>query len=54
VDFYYSENDIIDAGNAALASGDRQTMLDLATELDDENNSGCPLGNTGGGGRFNR
>jgi len=29
--------------NAAIASGDRQTMIDLATELDDLNNLGCPL-----------
>lgn len=29
--------------NAALASGDRGTMLDLATALDDDNNIGCPL-----------
>ena len=31
--------------NAALASLDRQTMLDLATWLDTANNLGCPLGN---------
>jgi hypothetical protein len=29
--------------NAALASGDRQTMLDLARYLDSLNNLGCPL-----------
>ena len=29
--------------NAAIASGDRQTMLDLAAELDRLNNLGCPL-----------
>lgn len=29
--------------NAALASGDRATMLALATELDDYNNADCPL-----------
>jgi len=29
--------------NAAIASGDRQTMLDLAAELDTLNNLGCPL-----------
>jgi len=29
--------------NAALATGDRQTMLDLAAELDALNNLGCPL-----------
>lgn len=30
---------------AALASGDRHAMLDLAAELDAANNLGCPLGN---------
>ena len=29
--------------NAALASGDRETMLDLAKVLDTANNLGCPL-----------
>ena len=29
--------------NAAIASGDRQTMIDLATTLDNLNNLGCPL-----------
>jgi hypothetical protein len=29
--------------NQALASGDRQTMLDLASYLDGLNNLGCPL-----------
>ena len=29
--------------NAALASGDRQTMIDLASRLDTDNNLGCPL-----------
>ena len=32
-----------DQVNAALASLDRQTMLDLATRLDEANNLGCPL-----------
>jgi hypothetical protein len=31
------------AVNQALASGDRQTMLDLAAVLDAANNLGCPL-----------
>jgi hypothetical protein len=34
---------IQDAVNEALASGDRQAMLDLAAELDALNNLGCPL-----------
>jgi hypothetical protein len=29
--------------NAALASGNRSTMLALASELDADNNLGCPL-----------
>jgi hypothetical protein len=29
--------------NAAFASGDRATMLALATRLDNDNNLGCPL-----------
>jgi hypothetical protein len=29
--------------NAALASGNRATMLDLASQLDADNNLGCPL-----------
>ncbi|PEN12763.1 hypothetical protein CRI94_12125 [Longibacter salinarum] len=29
--------------NAALDSGDRETMLDLSYELDEYNNAGCPL-----------
>ena len=31
------------AVSAALATGDRQTILDLATTLDDANNLTCPL-----------
>ena len=34
---------IKDTVNAALDSNDRQTMLDLASYLDDLNNLGCPL-----------
>ncbi len=36
-------NGIFAQVNAALASGDRQVMLDLATKLDNLNNLGCPL-----------
>ena len=36
-------NDFVEEVNAAIASGDRQTMLDLAAELDRLNNLGCPL-----------
>jgi len=36
------------AVNNALASGDRDTMLNLASTLDHDNNLGCPLGGTEG------
>ena len=35
--------EIIADVNAALASGNRSVMLDLASELDADNNLGCPL-----------
>ena len=38
-----TDGGIFDQVNAALASGDRQTMLDLASYLDRLNNLGCPL-----------
>ena len=38
-----SQTDVINAVNAALASGNRDTMLSLATQLDNLNNLGCPL-----------
>ena len=34
---------VISLVDAALATGDRDTMLDLAAELDADNNLGCPL-----------
>lgn len=34
---------VVDKVNAALASGDRDTMLALAASLDVDNNLGCPL-----------
>jgi hypothetical protein len=43
---YRRNNDplnIVASVNAAIASGDRATMLALATLLDDANNLGCPL-----------
>jgi hypothetical protein len=43
VSFADSPASVISAVNAALASGSRSTMLDLATELDNANNEGCPL-----------
>jgi hypothetical protein len=46
VDYPRSAGAVIQAVNAALASGDRNTMLALAGELDDDNNLGCPLSGT--------
>ncbi len=43
VDYPLTEAEIIAAVNAALASGDRATILALAEELDALNNLGCPL-----------
>jgi hypothetical protein len=43
VDYPLTEAEIIAAVNAALASGDRATILDLAEELDTFNNLFCPL-----------
>jgi hypothetical protein len=34
---------LVSTVNAAFASGDRATMLDLAMELDNDNNLGCTL-----------
>lgn len=34
---------LVQAVNDAIASGDRETMLDLAERLDADNNLGCPL-----------
>jgi hypothetical protein len=43
VGFPLRRKDFVPEVNAAIASGDRQTMLDLAAELDALNNLGCPL-----------
>jgi hypothetical protein len=43
VDYPLTTAEVITAVNAALASGDRDTMLDLAAELDANNNLACPL-----------
>jgi hypothetical protein len=43
VQFPLSQADVIAQVNAALATGDRATMLALATQLDTLNNQGCPL-----------
>jgi hypothetical protein len=48
VDYPSTVGDIITSVNAAIASADRDTMLDLAAQIDADNNLGCPLngGNT--------
>jgi hypothetical protein len=43
VDYTLTTHEVIDSVNAALASGVRDTILDLASELDKYNNRGCPL-----------
>lgn len=43
VDYPRTEASIIADVNAALASKNRNTMLNLATALDADNNLGCPL-----------
>ena len=42
VDYPRTSAEIIADVNAALASNNRNTMLELASELDDDNNGGCP------------
>jgi hypothetical protein len=44
VDYPLSEAQVIDQVNAAAATGDRNTILALASRLDQANNLGCPLG----------
>jgi hypothetical protein len=43
VDYAMSAADIVSDVNAALASGDRATILNLAVTLDFENNRGCTI-----------
>jgi hypothetical protein len=43
VDYTRTTADVISAVDAALASNDRDTMLTLASQLDADNNLGCPL-----------
>jgi hypothetical protein len=43
VEYPRTPADVIAAVNAALASNDRTTMLNLASALDADNNLGCPL-----------
>jgi len=43
VTYPQTESDVIATVNGALAGGDRDTMLNLAKQLDDDNNLDCPL-----------
>jgi hypothetical protein len=43
VDFSLTTAEVIAAVDAALASGDRDTILELAEELAAANEAGCPL-----------
>lgn len=43
VRFPWTRTEVISEVNAALASGSRDQMLDLASALDADNNLGCPL-----------
>jgi hypothetical protein len=43
VDYPRTTAEILADTNSALTSGNRDTMLSLATELDNDNNLGCPL-----------
>jgi hypothetical protein len=43
VDFSLTTAQVISAVNAALATDDRDTILDLAEELAAANEAGCPL-----------
>jgi hypothetical protein len=43
IDYPLSAAQVIADVNAALASGDRKTMITLAKQLDRSNNAPCPL-----------
>ena len=43
VEYPLSQSDVISQVNTALATGNRETMLLLASQLDGLNNLGCPL-----------
>jgi hypothetical protein len=43
VNYAFSTQAVISVVNAALATGNRTTMLTIAAQLDLYNNSGCPL-----------
>jgi hypothetical protein len=43
VDFAFTTGEVVSMVNDALATGDRDTILDVKDVLDDANNGGCPL-----------
>jgi hypothetical protein len=43
VNYPLSSAQVVSQVNAALASGDRQTIVDLTVQLDADNNLPCPL-----------
>jgi hypothetical protein len=43
VNYPRSEAEVVMDVDAALATANRTTMLNLGTELDNDNNLGCPL-----------
>ena len=47
VAYAISEADLLDQIGVAFGSGDRHTLLGLATEIDDLNNSSCPINAAG-------
>lgn len=43
VNYFFGASSVIASTNAAIASGDPETMLFVESQLDEENNRGCPL-----------
>ena len=43
IDFAFTTSEVVSMVNDALATGDRDTILDVKDVLDDANNGGCPL-----------
>ena len=47
LDYEYNFEDVVAHLNAALASDDKQTIVNQASAFDEENNEGCPFNNSG-------
>jgi hypothetical protein len=41
--YAFTTSEVVSMVNNALATGDRDTILDVKDVLDDANNAGCPL-----------